>query len=161
MINPLEYVITNLVNDTVLAGLMQTSVPNKNIFTGDADIVRETQPSFEYPMIIIHTISDMFRVMPLNARDMHIQLDIMDRTSELEVVNIYEQLCNNLAYTNSVQGGTKIWWTRPDNASDVSETEMRIYHIRMDVVIYYYDNTPGLITTGFDISSFDTSGFDS
>jgi hypothetical protein len=142
MVNPLQTAVASLVNDPVLAGLMGTTTPNKLIYTGDVDIVQETQASLQYPMVLIHTISDTFRVMPLNARDMVIQLDIMDRTSELEAANIYEQVCTNFAYTNATNGGTRIWWTRPNSGADVSETEMRIYHIRMDVIIYYYDNTP-------------------
>ena len=142
MLNPLTYAVSNLVNDSVLAGLMGTTVPNPQIFTGDVDIVREQQTSFQYPMIILHTISDVFRVMPLNARDMVVQMDIMDRTSEMDVVNIYEQVCNNFSYTNSVQGGTKIWWTRPESGADVSETEMRIYHVRASIIFYYFDNSP-------------------
>jgi hypothetical protein len=141
MLNPLNYIATTLANDSSLASLMNTSTPNPQVFIGDVDIVRETQTSLQYPMIVVHTVSDIFRVMPLNGRDMHIQIDIIDRTSELEVVNIYEQVCSDLTYMTSVNQGTKIWWTRADGGADESETEMRIFHIKMSVIIYYYDNS--------------------
>jgi hypothetical protein len=142
MLNPLINLVSVLTTDSTLAGLMGTTVPNTLIYVGDVDIVQETQQSLQYPMLLIHTISDTFRVLPLNARDMHIQIDIMDRTSEMEAIQIYEQVCNDLAFVNTTQGGTRIWWTRPDSGADHSESEMRIYHIILDCIIYYYDNTP-------------------
>lgn len=142
MLNPLINLVNVLTTDATLAGLMGQTVPNPKIYTGDVDVVQETQNSLQYPMVLIHTISDVFRVMPLNGRDMTIQIDIMDRNSEMAVIQIYEQICNDLAFINATQGGTKIWWTRPTGGADVSETEMRIYHCRMDLICYYYNNQP-------------------
>lgn len=142
MLNPLNSIVSVLVNDATLATLMGTTVPNTLIYTGDVDIVQETQASLQYPMVLIHTVSDEFKVMPLHGREMRIQLDIMDRTSELEAINIYEQVCVDLSFLSSTQGGTKIWWTRPTGGADVSESEMRIYHIRAEAVVYYFDNQP-------------------
>ena len=140
MILPLQTIANALVQDSTLATLMGTTAPNKQIFTSSVDIVRETQTSFQYPMLIISPVSDMFEVMPLNARKMTFQVDIFDRTSELECIQIYEQVCNDLKFVSSVNQGTKIWWTRPDAGQDVQEAEMRIWHIRMDGVCYYFDN---------------------
>ena len=141
MINTNQNIVAALNSDITLAALMGTTVPNKLIFSGDVDIVQETQASFQYPMIMISPISEVFDVLPLEARNAHFQLDIFDRTSQLEVEQIYEQVVYNLSFINTSQGGTKIWWTRPDSATYVHEGEMRIFHIRLDVVVYSYNNT--------------------
>lgn len=140
MLKPIENIVATLKGDSTLATLMGTTTPNKQVFTGDVDIVRETQKSFQYPIVLIHVVSDMFEVMPLNGRKMRLQFDILDRDNQLGAMKIYEQICDLLKYASSVNGNTKIWWSRPENGSTESESEMRIWRIRIDVVVYYFDN---------------------
>ena len=142
MLAPLQFIVSTLTGNATLAGLMNTSIPNKAIYTGDVDVVREQQTTFQYPLLVIHTIADSFERLPLNARETVLQIDIYSRNDELEAVNIYEEIGNILVYENSVQGGTKIWWQRVTDGHDQSEEGMRIFHIPITLKIWSYDNSP-------------------
>ena len=142
MLAPLQNVVSILTNDSGLASLMSTTIPNAQIYTGDVDVVREQQTTFQYPLLVIHTISDVFERLPLGARETVLQIDSYSRNDELEVVNIYEYIGNLLSYSNQVQGGTRIWWERTTDGHDQSETDMRIFHIPMTLHIWAYDNSP-------------------
>lgn len=141
MIAILENIVPRLTQDATLATLMGQSIPNKLIYVGDVDIVQETQKSFQYPMILIHTTHDEFSRLPLGARETHLQFDVMSKTSELQVIQIYEQMCQDLLYVSGFQGNSFIWWSRPTSATDISESEMRVWHIRAEAHFWNYDNT--------------------
>jgi len=142
MIAQLQNIVSVLSTDSTLAGLMSTTVPNKAIYVGDVDIVREQQKTFQYPLLVLHTISDSFERLPLGARETVIQLDVYSRNNEMEAINIYEEIGNVLSYSNATQGGTMIWWQRVTDGHDQSETEMRIWHIPVTLKVWSYDNTP-------------------
>lgn len=141
MLAPLQSVVNQLTTDSTLAGLMSTTLPNMAIYVGDVDVVREQQSTFQYPLLVIHTISDSFERLPLGARETVIQIDTYSRTNEMEAVNIYEYIGSTLSYSNDNISSTVIWWERTLDGHDQSETEMRIFHIPMTVKVWSYDNS--------------------
>jgi hypothetical protein len=121
---------------------METTTPNKLIYTGEVDIVQQTQKSLQVPMVLINVISDQYKIMPLYGREMTIQLDLVSRINELQAMNMYEQVCQDLLFINTTQGGTKIWWTRPSGGATEHDSEIRLFRIRIDLLIHYFDNSP-------------------
>ena len=141
MINTAQNIIISLTQDSTLAGLMNTTVPNNSVYTGDVYVVREKQNTFQYPLLTMSPVSEEFEVMPLNGRQATYQLDIFSRNSEIEAIQIYEQVVFNLSFINTSQDSTKIWWTRPVSATNISESEMRIFHIRVDIHVWSFNNS--------------------
>ena len=131
-----QSIINILVNDSTLASLMNTTVPNKQIFTGNVDLIMETKSTINFPAIILSGISEVFRTVPLGARDSRIQLDIWDRTSELDIENIYERVVFLLNYQSGDINTTHIFWQRGSGLTSQYESDMRLWHWTTDLTLW-------------------------
>lgn len=129
-------IVNTLISDTALATLMGVSVPNKNIFAGPVDIVKQLRSELGFPLINLKVVSESYRSVPTNAKDSRVQLDIWGRSSELQVENIYERIASLLNYDSGNQGSTHIFWQRVSGLSESYETDMRLWHWSADFVIW-------------------------
>jgi hypothetical protein len=123
MLELLEWIVAQLIADSTLTAI----VPVANIYTGPVDVLIETQPELSMPMIILSTVSEAQRTVPQGARDSQIQLDIWSRNSQLEVENIYEEVINLLSFQIANQGTAHIFWDRLGGATDLFESDRRIW----------------------------------
>jgi hypothetical protein len=103
-------------------------VPAANMFTGSVDVTMEKQNELLYPSIVLSQVSEIFRSIPMNARDTQIQLDIWSRNSQLEVETIYERILVLLNYVSGDQSTAHIFWQRLGGAVDQFETDRRVWH---------------------------------
>lgn len=117
MLEILQLIVNTLIDDSVLTDLC----PAANIFVGQVDVTEESQASLLYPQIQLSLASEVSRTVPLNARDTIIQIDIWSRQNQLEVVNIYEQIINDLNYLSGNQSTAHIFWERLGSALDLDE----------------------------------------
>jgi hypothetical protein len=106
-------------------------VPASNIMVGFVDVVTEKQVDLLMPQINLHLVSEVSRSVPSNTRDTMVQIDIWGRTSQLEIINIYERIITLLNYTSPLQGSTKIFWERLGGAVDQYESDRGIWHRAM------------------------------
>ena len=136
MLDLQKSVISLIINDSALAVLMGTTVPNKNIFTGPVDIVMEKQSELRFPMIVIRVISESFRTVPKGATDSRLQLDIWSKTSELAVGQLYERVFQILNFKSADQGSTHIFWQRGEGLSEDFVTEMRLWNWHADLIAW-------------------------
>jgi hypothetical protein len=128
----IQKIISVLTNDSALTAI----VPATNIFVGPVDIVEETQNGLYLPQINIHVITEVSRTVPLNTRDTTLQLDIWSRNSQLEVVQVYELIITALNYSSADQSTAHIYWERLSGTSDDYESDRRIFHRSMTVVVW-------------------------
>jgi hypothetical protein len=124
MLEILENFITILTTDATLNAI----VPVANIFTGPVDQTMETQASLLYPAINVHILSEAQRSNPFAARDTTVGVDIWSRNSQLELQTIYERIVALLSYEIANQNTAHIFWTRLGGATDVIETDRRVWH---------------------------------
>lgn len=124
MLEIFQQIIDILTTDPTLNAI----VPAANIFTGPVDMTMETQKSLLYPSLVLSLGNESVRSVPSNARDTMIQIDIWSRTSQLEVLNIYEQLLVLLNYQQADQGAAHIFWTTAHHSIDLFETDRRVWH---------------------------------
>ena len=132
MLEILQKIVGVLTADAGVTAL----VPATNIFVGPVDVTMEKQAELLYPQINIFTVSEVQRSNPLNTRDTHIQIDIWDRNSQLEIENIYEAVIAALSYQISNQGSAHIFWQRLGSAVDLYESDRRIWHRAMTYVVW-------------------------
>jgi hypothetical protein len=119
-----EWIISIITNDSTLNAI----VPPTQIFTGDVDIVEQTQDGLLYPMIVLKLISESQRTVPQGARDSDIELSIWSRNSMLECVQIYDRLVDLLSFQIANEGSAHIFWERLGSATDVESEDRRIWH---------------------------------
>src|SRR3972149_7022772 len=124
MKNVLIKIVDVLKNDATLTAI----VPSTQIFVGPVDVVTEVQAELLLPQINIHQVSESSRSVPLNVRDTIIQLDIWSRNSQLEVEDIYERIITLLNYLSVDQGVNHIFWEKLSGATDLYESDRRIWH---------------------------------
>lgn len=115
---------------------LNTMVNSNNIMFGPVDIAQESQASLTMPQINLRVISETQRSIPQGARDIHVQLDIWSRVSQLEVENIYEQVLSLLSFISFDQGSTHAYWERLGDAIDQYETDRRVWHRSANFVIW-------------------------
>ena len=127
MLEILTYIISILTGDATLTAIVNPA----NIMTGPVDIVTETQSGLIIPQINIYTSSESLRSVPLNTRDTEVDIDILSRTSMLEVITIYERIVELLKYNSADVSTAHIFWSKPTVAQDVIETDRRIFHRKL------------------------------
>lgn len=125
-----------LSQDTILATLMGTKVPNLNVFVGRVDTVREQANTIGLPMLVIKTVSETFRTVPRNCKDNRLQIDIWSQNSELQAMQIYERLATILNFQTLDNGGTHIFWQRVDGTTESFETEANLWHFSCDLILW-------------------------
>ena len=128
----LQKLIATLTSNSALTAV----VPSSNIFVGPVDIVEEKQNGLYLPQINVHVISESSRTVPKNVRDSMIQLDIWSRNSQIEVVQVYELLIQALNYSSADQSTAHIYWERLNGTSDDYESDRRIFHRAMTLVVW-------------------------
>lgn len=142
MLNISANIVKQLNSDPILAGLMGASIPNKSIYVGAIDIVKQLQVELGFPVIEMHTISESVRTVPLNVKDTMVQLDIWSRVSELQVQQIYEQVLKLLNFQSTITtgsvNGTTIEWQRSSGAVEDYSSEIRLWKISVDLKIWSY-----------------------
>ena len=136
MTDILQNIISILINDSTLATLMNTSVPNKNIFTGAIDIVKETQASLAFPTVILYAISESFRTVPQGVRDSRVQLTLVSRNSEKEVQDMYERIAVLLNFTSGNKNNSWIAWERGSGLSSQYDSSMRLWQLTFDITVW-------------------------
>ena len=136
MLNIIQKELALLTIDSTLATLMNTTTPNKRIFTGAVDIVKETQSTLGFPLLNIIAISESFRTVPEGARDSRIQIDIWSRNSELEVENIYERIQTLLNFKSGDINSSHVFWQRSSGMSSDYENDVRLWHYSTDFTIW-------------------------
>lgn len=124
MLNTEIYLINLLTTTTAVTNI----VPAANISIGPFDSVIEKQGELRMPMINIHQVSESVRTVPLGARDSQYQLDIWSRESQLEVEQIYEAVLTAMNFIDYNQGDSHTFWERLSGATDIYESEMRVWH---------------------------------
>jgi hypothetical protein len=143
MLNINENLVNQLKNDSTLASLMNTTVPNLSIFSGAVDVVKQLQKELGFPLIEMHTISESVRTVPLNVKDTMVQLDIWSRVSELQVQQIYERVMILLNFQSTITtgsiNGTTIEWQRSNGAVEDYSSEIRLWKISMDLKTWSYN----------------------
>ena len=103
-------------------------VSANNIFVGPVDIAFEKQKDLLYPSLVLSTVSEAVRTVPLGARDTTVQVDIYSRNSQLELENIYEAVLGALNFQSGDQGTAHIFWQRLGSAVDLFESDRRVWH---------------------------------
>ncbi len=136
MLDVLEKEIALITSDSTLATFMNTSTPNRKIFTGPVDIVKEMQGTLGFPLMNLIAISESFRTIPQGARDSRIQIDIWSRNSELEVQNIYERIQTLLNFQSGDINTSHVFWQRSSGMSSDYETDVRLWHWSCDFVVW-------------------------
>lgn len=142
MLDISQNIISILVNDTTLWTLMNPNattppvLPNKSIFTGPTDIVREQQATLGYPTINVFAVSESFRTVPQGARDSRIQVDLWSRNSESQVQQIYERVEALINFTNGNFNSTHIWWERSGGMRSSYEGDVRLWHWACDFIVW-------------------------
>jgi len=136
MTDLIQNIVSTLKTDAALASLMNTSVPIKNLYVGAADVVKESQSSLAFPMLIIHAISESYRTVPLNAKDSTIQIDIVSRNSEKEVHDIYEKIAALLNFKTTTKNNTWIAWQRGSGLSAQYSSETRLWQWSFDMTFW-------------------------
>ena len=123
MLEILQNFIQLLINDSVLTAI----VPKQNIFVGALDSLQQKQVDLLSQAIIITTVSEAVRTVPMGVRDTQVQLDIMSRTSQLELEQIYEEVLNVLNFAfGSMSGNSYTFWQRLGNAVDMNESDRHL-----------------------------------
>ncbi len=128
--------VENIIN-TLLADSTIKQYVNNRIYPNGVDIYPEAiappegqTPSAQFPMIAIHTVSEITRTVPLGHRETVIQVSIFSRLSQLEVEEIAEQILSLLNFQNFYNGygNTILFWQRQDSGIDLFESDRRIWH---------------------------------
>ena len=133
MLNLLTQTVATLVNDTTLATLLSTTTPNKHIFTGRVDIVKEQQNTLGFPMLVLHSVSESYVTVPRNTKESRVQIDIWGRNNEAEVLAIYERLAVLLNFTTGDTSGTHTFWQRGDGFNESFESDASLWHLSFDI----------------------------
>jgi len=136
MTDIIQNIVNILKNDVTLASLMNTTIPIKNLYVGTADIVKESQTSLAFPMLIVHAISETYRTVPLNAKDSTIQIDIVSRNSEKEVHDIYEKVSTLLNFQTTTKNNTWIAWQRGSGLNAQYSSEARLWQFSFDIQVW-------------------------
>jgi hypothetical protein len=136
MVDIIQKIIGILKSDATLASLMNTSVPILNLFTGPVDIVKETQSSLGFPILIVSSTSESFRTVPQGARDSRISIDIWSRNSEKEVLDIYERVAYLINFTFGDINSSYVFWQRGEGFITQFESEVRLWHQTFDIIIW-------------------------
>jgi hypothetical protein len=133
MLEVLQNIIQILTTDPTLTAI----VPAANIFTGPVDIVTEAEANLYYPQIQLSVVSETTRSVPTHARDSMIQVSIFSRNNQLETIQIYERVLTLLEYNSSIaSGSTTIWWEKVAGVADQFESDRRIWHRAVTVVVW-------------------------
>ena len=132
MLDIAKNIVSILTSDTTLNAI----VPVTSIFTGPTDIVKESQSSLGFPQINISCVSETIATVPRGARYSRFQLDIWSRNSELENQTIYERVLYLLNFVSGNKNSTHIFWERLNGASSSFESDVRVWHISHDFVIW-------------------------
>ena len=136
MLDLLQSIQNTLAADATLAGLMNTTAPNKRIFVGRVDVVKEVASSIGLPMLVIKGVSESFVTVPITSRNSRIQIDIWSQNSELETAKIYERICTLLNYQSSNINTSHIFWQRGDGFVEQFESEANLFHFLTDIVLW-------------------------
>jgi hypothetical protein len=115
------------ITDTVLADpTMQGFIANR-VYPDGVDIDPETTL---FPLLTIHSISEVTLTNPKYERDCLIQISIWSRLSHLETEQIAERLLDLFNYQqfNTGYGTTIQRWQREDAGVDLYESDRRIWH---------------------------------
>ena len=123
MLEILQKIVSVLTANTAVTAIVGT-----NIFVGPVDITMEKQSELLYPQISMFVVSEVQRSNPLGTRDTHIQIDLWSRNSQLEIENLYEAVIAALSYTTTDQSTAHIFWQRLGGATDLYESDRRIWH---------------------------------
>jgi len=124
MLELIQKIISILTTDATLNAI----VPAANILYGNVDIVEQTQAGLMLPQINLYTPDESTRMIPTNARDTTIQLNIWSRNSMLEVVQIYERIHYLLNYYTGDQNTSHIFWQLQSGMNDQTESDRRVFH---------------------------------
>ena len=127
--------IENTINSLLADATIATYVGNRVYPTG-VDIYPEATanpnqgPSAAFPLIVVFTVSEITRTVPLNERETTIQVSIYSRLNQIEVENIAERALSvlNFQQFRSGYGTTILRWQREDAGVDLPETGRRIWH---------------------------------
>lgn len=123
MLEILEKIVSVLTSMSAVTNIVGT-----NIFVGPVDIPMEKQVDLLYPQISMFVVSEVQRSNPLGTRDTHIQIDLWSRNSQLEIETLYEAVIAALSYQISDQSPAHIFWQRLGGATDLYESDRRIWH---------------------------------
>lgn len=132
----MQFMLGLMVNDSTLAGLLSTSTPIRTIFTGPVDIVKETQTSLKVPLVTLSAVSEVYRTVPIQAKDSRISIDIYSRNSELQVENIYERITTLLNYQQGNSNTNWIAWQRVGGLSSQYDSDARMWHWTVDFTVW-------------------------
>lgn len=140
MLEILEEIISVLQADSTLTAV----VPVSNILTGPVDMVSRinTPTGLVLPAIIITTVSEAQRARPTYVRDTMVQIDIWTINSQLELETITEQVILDMEYISYTQGTANIPWQMIHDSRDIIETDRRIWHKAISVVVWAYKSVP-------------------
>jgi len=122
MLSLLQNIINTIKDDSTIQGFV-----SDRVFPEGVDIVPETTL---FPLITVHTISEVTKTNPLYEREILIQVSVWSRLSELEKEQISERVLDLLNYQqfNTGYGTTIQRWQREDTGVDLFEADRRIWH---------------------------------
>jgi len=115
------------ITDTILADTTMQGFISNRVYPEGIDIAPETTL---FPLLTIHSISEVTLTNPPNERECLIQISIWSRLSHLETEQIAEQLLTLFNYQqfNTGYGTTILRWQREDMGNDQFEADRRIWH---------------------------------
>lgn len=131
MLNLVINIIDTLKNDPTIASFV-----GNRVYPQGVDIFPEATAnpaqgtSAAFPLITIHTVSEITRTVPLGERETLMQISVWSRLGQLQVEQISERALTvlNFQQFHTGMGTTVLRWQREDAGVDQYESDRRIWH---------------------------------